>query len=79
MRCHDIHTLCRHTRLGTSPYLKSFSDDVLKEIQRFLNTWDTQYCNWNVTLYPQHNAVDINGGHKVYTLARVHMKKRTRM
>ena len=35
---HGAVLRCRHSRLGASPYLKEFSDDVLKEIQRFLNS-----------------------------------------
>jgi len=27
--------------------------------------WDTRFVSWNVSLYPEQNSVDINGGHKV--------------
>ena len=66
---------CRHARLGQNALLKGFSDDVLKEIMRYLNTWDTRYNNWNVSLYPEHTAVDINGGHKSTVIASCAFRK----
>ena len=67
--------VCRHARLGQNALLKGFSDDVLKEIMRYLNTWDTRYNNWNVSLYPEHTAVDINGGHKSTVIASCAFRK----
>jgi hypothetical protein len=31
--------------------------------------WDGRYCNWNVSIYPEENVVDINGGHKGTVIA----------
>ena len=61
--------------MGGNPYLKLFSDDILKEIQRYLNTWDTRFVSWNVSLYPEQNAVDINGGHKGTVIATTSFRK----
>ena len=113
----SIASLRRHKRLGGNALLREFSDDVVKEIMKFLHgmlpyvthvivcskmrcvarlfklvcatdlraygscarararvchwcaAWDKRYVNWNVSLYPEHNAVDINGGHKGTVIA----------
>ena len=36
--------MCRHTRLGSNAQLKDFSDDVLREIMRLLDTENSARC-----------------------------------